>query len=93
MSWRSKCLSWVGRKTLINTVAQFIPNYTMSTFSIPNSVCDKLDSLTRRFWWKPKQQGGRYMAWKAWEKLCSPTTTRGLRFKKAKNFNDALLAK
>ena len=28
MGWRSKCLSYAGRKTLINTVAQSIPNYT-----------------------------------------------------------------
>nr|XP_023923954.1 uncharacterized protein LOC112035356 [Quercus suber] len=51
MGWRSKCLSWAGRKTLINSVAKSIPNYTMSTFSIPNKVCDRLDSLTRSFNW------------------------------------------
>ena len=30
MGWRSKSLSWVGRSTLINLVAQAIPNYAMS---------------------------------------------------------------
>lgn len=62
MGWRSKCLSWAGRKTLINSVAQPIPIYTLSTFGIPNKVCDRLDSLTRRFWWKPNQSEGRYIA-------------------------------
>lgn len=47
--WRSKNLSWAGKRTLINLVAQSMPNYTISTFSIPTKVCDKLDSLTRRF--------------------------------------------
>ena len=65
MGWRSKCLSWVGRKTFINSVAQTIPNYTMSTFNIPSKVCDKVDSLTRRFWWKPNQQNGKFIAWKS----------------------------
>lgn len=62
MGWRSKCLSWAGRKTLINSMAQPIPIYTLSTFGIPNKVCDRLDSLTRRFWWKPNQSDGRYIA-------------------------------
>ena len=47
--WRSKNLPWASKRTLINPIAQFMPNYTMSTFSIPTKVCDKLDSLTRRF--------------------------------------------
>ena len=36
--WRSKCLSWASRRTLICSVAQTIPNYVMSTFSIPKKV-------------------------------------------------------
>ena len=47
--WRSKTLSWAGRSTLIKTVAQALPTYTMSTFDIPTKVCDKLDALTRKF--------------------------------------------
>ena len=63
--WRSRCLSWAGRCTLINSVAQTIPNFTPSAFNIPEKICDKLDSLTRRFWWKPKEKEGRFVAWKA----------------------------
>lgn len=47
MGWRSRCLSWAGRSTLIKFVAQALPNYTMSAFSVPNTICDKLDTLTR----------------------------------------------
>ena len=54
LGWRSKCLSWARRRTIINSVAQTLPNYVMSTFSIPNKVCDRLDSLTKRFWWTPR---------------------------------------
>ena len=91
--WRSKCLSWAGRKTLINSVAQTIPIYSMPTFDIPNKVCDKLDSLARRFWWKPSQREGRFIAWRSWENLCCPRSVGGLGFKKAKNINSAMLAK
>lgn len=93
MGWRSKCLSWASRKTLINSIAQIIPIYTMSTFSIPNKVCNKLDSITRRFWWKSKQHEGRFLASKAWDNLCCPTKEGGLGFKKVKDINSALLAK
>ena len=47
--WRSKCLSWAGRCTLIKSVAQAIPSYTMSTFEVPSKTCNNLDSLIRRF--------------------------------------------
>ena len=47
--WRSRCLSWASTCTLINSVAQALPNYTLSSFNIPEKICDKLDYLTRRF--------------------------------------------
>ena len=91
--WRTKCLSWAGRRTLICSVAQSIPNYSMSTFSIPKKVCDNLDSLSRRFWWNPKKLEGHFLAWRAWDKHCYPKSQGGLGFKKAKDFNNALFAK
>ena len=91
--WRSRCLSWASRCTLINSVAQAIPNYTLSFFNVPTKNCDKLDSLSRRFWWKPKDKDGRFIAWNAWDKLCHPKSMGGLGFKKAKEVNSTLLVK
>ena len=48
-SWRSKCLSWAGRRTLIDSMVLSTPIYSMSFFSIPNKVCNRMDALTRRF--------------------------------------------
>ena len=91
--WRCKSLSWVGRSTLIKSVAQALPTYTFASSDVPIAVCDKLDAATRRFWWKPNRESGSYLAWKAWDHLCSPKGQGGLGFHKAKRFNDALLAK
>jgi len=44
----------------------------MSSFNIPNKVCDKLDFLTRRFWWRPRDLDGKFLARRAWDKLCQP---------------------
>lgn len=49
--WMSKTLSRAGKTTLIKTVAQAIPTYTMTMFKLPKSFNNSLDSLARRFWW------------------------------------------
>ena len=91
--WRSKSLSWAGRCTLIKSVTQAIPAYTFFTFDVPIGVCDKLDFITRRFWWNPKKNSGRFLAWKSWDHLCNSKNSGGLGFRKAKDFNEALIAK
>lgn len=65
----------------------------MSSFKVPNSICNNLDALSRKFWWKPKEPKGKYLALKSWDKLCTPKDKGGLGFKKAKDINSALLAK
>ena len=91
--WRSKSLSWAGRSTLIKSVAHAIPTYSFSTFDVPTAICDKLDAITRRFWWNPKKDQGRFLAWKSWDHLCNSKRDGGLGFRKAKMFNAALIAK
>lgn len=93
MGWRSKVLSRAGRATMIKAVALALPCYTFSTNDVLVSVCEKLDSTTRRFWWNPKKEFGRYLAWKAWDDLCKPRVFGGLGFRKSKKVNEAFLAK
>ena len=45
------------------------------------------------FWWKPKSDSGRYLAWKAWADLFASKIKGGLGFRGAKCFNDAFLTK
>jgi hypothetical protein len=59
LRWRSKCLSCAGHSTMIKSVAQAFPTYTLSTFEVPAKTCDKLDSIARRFWWNSKKEFGR----------------------------------
>ena len=81
------------RSTLINSVTQSIPTYTMSSFNIPNNVYNKLDFLSRRLLRKPKKIKGRFLALTTWDNLCKLECKGGLGFKKAKQMNNALLAK
>ena len=65
----------------------------MSSFSIPTTIYNSLDALSRRFWWKPKSSKGRYLALIAWDNLCHPKFKGGLGFRKTKEFNNTLLFK
>ncbi|KAK9287687.1 hypothetical protein L1049_016125 [Liquidambar formosana] len=90
--WKARTLSQTGKSTLIRSVASTIPNYTMSTFLLPNNICATLDACYRNFWWGFKDQG-RGLFLKAWDSLCLPKCVGGLGFRRAKDMNKALLAK
>lgn len=63
--WQSKLLSNAGKATLIRSVVMSTPVYTMSTFRIPKSVCESLESMVRRFWWGAKPGSNRFLALKS----------------------------
>ena len=60
--WKEKLLSQAGKKVLIKAVAQVIPTYIMSVFKFPDSLCDDMTRMIRRFWWGQKN-GQNKMAW------------------------------
>ena len=79
LGWRCKTLSWAGRATLIKSVAMALPVYTFSSSDVPILVCEKMDASIRRFWWNPKSESKRFLAWKAWDDLCVPKALGGFR--------------
>ncbi|KAM6580133.1 hypothetical protein CsatA_003907 [Cannabis sativa] len=92
--WKAKQLSIAGRQTLITSVLQSIPCYAMSTLKIPVSICNEMDRIVARFWWKGNlQPEGRYHALKSWADCCQPKRNGGLGFRRFKDINMALLAK
>lgn len=50
-SGKGNFFSQGGKDVLIKAVALAIPNYTMSVFRLPASLCHDLQSLIARFWW------------------------------------------
>ena len=51
LGWKEKLLFNAGKKILIKTAAQAVPTYTMSIFKLPNSFCDEMTCMVRKFWW------------------------------------------
>uniref|UniRef100_A0A803NJK8 Reverse transcriptase n=1 Tax=Cannabis sativa TaxID=3483 RepID=A0A803NJK8_CANSA len=91
--WRCKLLSQAGRATLIRTVAQSVPIYSMSSFLLPKVLCRELDQVIRKFWWIGGGDKDRYLALVEWDALCLPVDRGGLNFKKFEDINLALLTK
>lgn len=50
--WKEKLISNAGKAILIKTVVQALPQYAMSLFKIPISICRALEQRISNFWWK-----------------------------------------
>jgi hypothetical protein len=49
--WREKQLSCAARETLIKSVAQAIPTYSMSCFVLAPANCQKITLAVSNYWW------------------------------------------
>lgn len=50
--WDKKSLSKGGKKVLLKTVAQSLPNFAMSVFLLPLHMFQDLEKLMCKFWWR-----------------------------------------
>ena len=47
--WKEKLLSQVGREIILKAVVQAIPAYSMSCFKLPNTLCNEIKIMIRKF--------------------------------------------
>ncbi|KAM1191401.1 hypothetical protein PS2_011695 [Malus domestica] len=90
--WAEQFMSLSGKDVLIKVVAMTLPNYAMSCFKLPMSLCKELESALAKFWWRGnKDRGG--MHWISWKKMKRQKRYGGLDFRDLLAFNIAYLAK
>ena len=90
--WKAKLFSQVGKTTLISSTVQSMPLYTFSCFKVPKVVCNKMDAISRAFWWG-HDQSERKLHLVSCDKICRPRKEGGLGLKKFGLMNQAMLAK
>jgi hypothetical protein len=93
VGWKSKLLSQAARTTLIKSVANAVPSYTMSLLLLPKGFCKELNSLLRKFWWGFPQDKKHNLSFLAWDNICKPKALGGLGIRNMETMNLSLLAK
>lgn len=69
-----------------------MPLYSFACFSVPESICDKMDATIRNFWWG-HDSNSRKLHLVGWDGICNAKEKGGLGFRKFSTLNQAMLAK
>ena len=64
VSWSTKQLSTVGKMIMLQEVLSAVPNFAVTCFELPVSICKSIQSALTRFWWDAND-GTRKMCWVA----------------------------
>lgn len=91
--WQAKLISQAGKTVLIRNVAQSIPVYTMSCFLLPKTLCQELENMFNKYWWRSGTGGNKGINWLSWNNMSMSKNKQGLGFKNLYDFNIALLGK
>lgn len=91
-NWKANFLSFGGIFTLIKSVLESLPIYTMSLYKMPCQVIKKLEGLRRRFLWGGDLEK-KGISWVSWKDVIAPKEIGGLGVGSIKDANTALLCK
>ncbi|KAA3477127.1 RNA-directed DNA polymerase [Gossypium australe] len=84
--WSTRLLSQGGKEIFIKSVLQAIPNYAMTCFLLPKSLCEKLENI---FYGKKKKG----IHWCQRKFMCRSKEEGGMGFRNMSQFNISLLVK
>ena len=60
--WKGQGLSMEGKETLVKSVLQAVPTYSMGCFQLSKKLYSSLTSIAARFWWGA-EDGKRKVHW------------------------------
>lgn len=88
--WKTKCLSFAGRLTLVRHVLASIPPHIALVLPLPSKTCLHIEWLTRKFLWSasPDKLKSNLVRW---ELVCLLKSEGGLGLHRVKEFNEACL--
>ncbi|KAJ9536330.1 hypothetical protein OSB04_un000493 [Centaurea solstitialis] len=91
-NWKTKALSFAGRKLLISSVLQSLQLYWMSVFLLPSGVIHELEALFRKFLWA-QGESAQGKCKLSWDVVCQPIDKGGLGIRRLATWNRAMIAK
>lgn len=91
--WDKRSLSKGGKEVLLKSVAQSLPNYTMSVFLLPLEICKDLERTMCKFWWRNNSKKTKCIHWMYWDRMTSSKSNGGMGFRSIRDFNIALIGK
>ncbi|XP_058725827.1 uncharacterized mitochondrial protein AtMg00310-like [Vicia villosa] len=90
--WRGRFLSMGGRVTLLNSILNAVPIYSLSFYRAPKIVLNEIRRIQRKFLWGGVE-GGRCINWVSWSKACKSKVDGGLGIRDVGCMNISLLMK
>ena len=70
-----------------------MPIYFIHSVKVPKTICAKMDTRIRWFWWGSNDNNPRPLCLKARDDICVPKGDGGLGFSRMDDMNEALIAK
>ena len=77
---------------MLKAVTMAMPNYAMSCFKLPVTLCKEISGTMVKYWWG-ESEGRSKIRWCSWDKMIKAKLERGLEFRNLVYFNKALLGK
>ncbi|XP_061346036.1 uncharacterized protein LOC133291743 [Gastrolobium bilobum] len=90
--WKSHCLSFAGRVTLVKSVIAAIPSFHMQNGLLPVTFCDEIEQIQRAFIWGD-QDSRRRAHLVAWDQMYKPKDRGGLGIINLRLQNEAYIHK
>lgn len=66
--WKEKFLSRHGKEVIIKVIAQVISSYIMRCYKLPEGMCQEIEGMLAKFWWRSKNDERR-VYWLSWERM------------------------
>lgn len=90
--WKLKKLAFAGRATLVQSVLNTIAIYYMQSSTLPLSICDEIDRISRSFLWGSIEESKKHHL-VARDNLIWPKKNGGLGIKSTRKMNIAFMMK